>query len=56
MKKIILFTALMLLNACASVEPFSYQADPKQYRKEELSVKMVVPPYQDTRLKDNNQN
>ena len=56
MKKITLLMTLVLLNACANVEPFSYQADPKQYRKEELSVKMVVPPYQDTRLKDNKQN
>ena len=53
MKKIILFTALMLLNACASVEPFSYYAEPKQYKKEDLSVKVVVPPYQDTRIKEN---
>lgn len=56
MKKIILFTALMLLNACASVEPFSYYAEPKQYKKEDLSVKVVVPPYQDTRLKENKNN
>lgn len=56
MKKITLLMTLVLLNACASVEPFSYHADPKQYRKEDLSVKVVVPPYQDTRLKDNKQN
>ncbi|MGN1079301.1 MAG: hypothetical protein ACI4TE_03920 [Alphaproteobacteria bacterium] len=55
-EKIILFTALMLLNACASVEPFSYYAEPKQYKKEDLSVKVVVPPYQDTRLKENKNN
>lgn len=48
--------SLMLLNACVSVEPFSYYADPKQYRKEDLSVKVVVPPYQDIRLKENKKN
>lgn len=56
MKKITLLMTLVLLNACASVEPFSYHADPKQYRKEDLSVNVTVLPYQDSRLKDNKRN
>ncbi len=52
-KNFCLLLACALLNACASVAPFSYQAEPKLLKKEDVSLKVVVPPFQDTRLKDN---
>lgn len=56
MKKLLLLLACTMLNACASVAPFSYQTEPKLLKKEDISLKVVVPPFQDTRLKDNSSN
>lgn len=55
-KHFYLLLACALLNACASAAPFSYQAEPKLLKKEDVSLKVVVPPFQDTRLKDNSFN
>ena len=56
MKKFTIFTVLLLIEYLRQYRPIFVFSGAKTIQKRSISLKLLVPPYQDTRLKENKKN